>query len=114
MRGKNSQKCGVSVSRINVDTLSGMAFSNLLALAIMTTAAATLHKSGLVNIESSTQAAEALRPLARDAAFALFALGILGTGLLAVPVLAASAGYAVGEAGRWKSGLGHRPREAPV
>lgn len=103
-----------AVSRINVDTLSGMAFSNIVALAIMTTAAATLHKNGGVHIESSTQAAEALRPLAGDAAFALFTLGIVGTGLLAVPVLAGSAGYAVAEAGRWKSGLGERPKEAPV
>jgi NRAMP (natural resistance-associated macrophage protein)-like metal ion transporter len=99
-------------SRITVDTYIGMAFSNLVALAIMTTTAATLHRDGLTDIETSRQAAEALRPVAGGFAFVLFALGIIGTGLLAVPVLAASASYALAEARKWPSGLGRRPLEA--
>ena len=99
-------------SRITIDTYTGMAFSNLVALAIMTTTAATLHRHGITEIGTSRQAAEALRPVAGDFAFALFALGIIGTGLLAVPVLAASASYALAEARRWPSGLGRSPRKA--
>jgi Mn2+/Fe2+ NRAMP family transporter len=76
------------------------------------TTAATLHAQGVTNIESSTQAAEALRPIAGNFAFEVFALGIIGTGLLAVPVLAGSAAYALGEALRWPTGLGRRPRDA--
>jgi NRAMP (natural resistance-associated macrophage protein)-like metal ion transporter len=99
-------------SRITIDTYTGMAFSNLVALAIMMTTAATLHRHGITDIETSRQAAEALRPVAGDFAFALFALGIIGTGLLAVPVLAASASYALAEACKWPNGLGRRPLEA--
>ena len=80
------------------DTMTGMAFTNLIALAIIATTAATLHKAGITEIETSAQAAQALRPIAGDFAFALFALGIIGTGLLAVPVLAGSAAYAVADA----------------
>src|SRR6202158_4319588 len=87
-----------AIERIRLDTLIGMAFSNLVALAIIFTTAATLHVGGITNIETSAQAAEALRPLAGPFAFTLFALGIIGTGLLAVPVLAGSAAYAVREA----------------
>src|SRR5262249_41651115 len=76
------------------------------------TTAATLHAQGITDIESSAQAAAALQPIAGRLAFAVFALGIIGTGLLAVPVLAASAAYAVGEARRWPVGLARRPREA--
>jgi Mn2+/Fe2+ NRAMP family transporter len=99
-------------TRITIDTYTGMAFSNLVALAIMTTTAATLHRHGITVIQTSRQAAEALRPVAGDFAFALFALGIIGTGLLAVPVLAASASYALSEARKWPSGLSRRPRKA--
>lgn len=99
-------------SRIRADTLIGMGFSNIIAVAIIFATAATLHQSGITNIESSSQAAEALRPIAGDFAFALFALGIVGTGLLAVPVLAASAAYAIGEARRWPIGLSRQPKEA--
>src|SRR6478672_8844563 len=74
--------------RIRADTLLGMAFSNLIALAIMLATAATLHAEGITQIESAAQAAQALRPIAGQFAFALFAIGIVGTGLLAVPVLA--------------------------
>ena len=98
--------------RIRVDTYTGMAFSNLVAFFIILTAAATLHANGVTDIQTSTQAAEALRPIAGRFAFLLFALGIIGTGLLAVPVLAGSAAYAVGEALRWRVGLNREPRRA--
>jgi NRAMP (natural resistance-associated macrophage protein)-like metal ion transporter len=98
--------------RIKVDTYVGMGFSNLIALFIIVTTAATLHANGVTDITSSAKAAEALRPLAGDAAFLLFALGIIGTGMLAVPVLAGSAAYAVAEAFEWKSGLDLKLLEA--
>jgi NRAMP (natural resistance-associated macrophage protein)-like metal ion transporter len=101
-----------ALSRIRLDTLIGMGMSNLVALAIMATSAATLHQSKTQDLESAAQAAEALRPLAGNFAFALFALGIVGTGLLAVPVLAGSAAYALGEARRWPVGLSRQPRQA--
>src|SRR5207248_601001 len=94
------------LQRIKTDTYVGMMFSNLIALCIMLTTAATLHAAGVTDIQSSAQAAEALRPLAGEFAFALFAAGIVGTGLLAVPVLAGSAAYAVAEAFEWPIGLG--------
>ena len=99
-------------ARINLDTAIGMAFSNIIALAIMVAAAATLNASGKTDITSSAQAAEALRPLAGPVAAFLFAAGIIGTGLLAVPVLGGSAAYAVGEALKWKVGLDRKPKEA--
>ena len=83
--------------RISADTWLGMSFSNLVAFFIIVTTAATLHASGVTRIDTAAQAAEALRPVAGEFTFALFALGIIGTGLLAVPVLAGSAGYAVAE-----------------
>ena len=92
--------------RIRFDTVIGMVYSNLIAFCVMLTAAATLHAAGVREIGSAAQAAAALRPLAGDFAFLLFALGIIGTGLLAVPVLAGSAAYAVSEAFRWPIGLG--------
>jgi Mn2+/Fe2+ NRAMP family transporter len=101
-----------ALSRIRLDTLIGMAISNLVALAIMATAAATLHGAHTQELASAAQAAEALRPLAGSFAFALFALGIVGTGLLSVPVLAGSAAYALGEARRWPVGLSRRPKQA--
>ena len=99
-------------ARIRADTLVGMAFSNIIALAIIFTTAATLNKAGVTNIETSAQAAEALRPIAGDFAFILFAMGIIGTGVLAVPVLAGSAAYAIGEACKWPVGLSRAPKEA--
>jgi NRAMP (natural resistance-associated macrophage protein)-like metal ion transporter len=98
--------------RIRIDTYIGMAFSNLVALAIMITTAATLHAARVTNIETASQAAEALKPLAGNFAFALFALGIIATGLLSVPVLAGSAAYALGETLKWRTGLRHPPRRA--
>ena len=94
-----------SLKRIKTDTTIGMAFSNLVAFSIILTTAATLSVHGITNIQTSAQAAEALRPLAGEFAFALFALGIIGTGLLAVPVLAGSAAYAVTESFQWRNGL---------
>ena len=91
--------------RIRVDTYTGMAFSNLVAYFIILTAAATLWATGHTDIQTSTQAAAALGPVAGPYARLLFALGIVGTGLLALPVLAGSAAYAVGEALRWPVGL---------
>ncbi|WP_448192729.1 NRAMP family divalent metal transporter [Azospirillum sp. sgz301742] len=101
-----------AVERIRLDTYVGMAFSNIVALAIMVTTAATLHAGGKTSIETSAQAAEALRPVAGDFAFLLFALGIIGTGFLAVPVLAGSAAYAIGEARKWPVGMAREPQEA--
>jgi NRAMP (natural resistance-associated macrophage protein)-like metal ion transporter len=99
-------------SRIRADTVTGMAFSNLIALSIIITAAATLHASGQTDIQSSAQAAEALRPIAGPFAEYIFALGIVGTGLLAIPILAGAAAYAVGESRRWPVGLARKPKEA--
>ena len=93
------------LQRIKIDTVVGMGFSNLVALFIMLTTAATLGAHGITQIESSAQAASALRPIAGDFAFALFSMGIIGTGLLAVPVLAGSAAYAIAGAMRWKNSL---------
>jgi Mn2+/Fe2+ NRAMP family transporter len=102
----------VELERIRLDTYIGMAISNLVALFIIITTAATLHASGHTDIQTSSQAAEALRPLAGRFAFTLFALGIIGTGLLALPVLAASAGYALGEAFKWNTGLARKAHTA--
>jgi NRAMP (natural resistance-associated macrophage protein)-like metal ion transporter len=93
------------LKRIKVDTVIGMAFSNIVAFCIILTTASTLALHGIHNIQTSAQAAEALRPLAGEFAFVLFALGIIGTGLLAVPVLSGSAAYAVTESFKWRNGL---------
>jgi NRAMP (natural resistance-associated macrophage protein)-like metal ion transporter len=98
--------------RIRADTIVGMAFSNLIALSIIITAAATLHASGKSDIQTSAQAAEALRPIAGAFAEVIFALGIVGTGLLAIPVLAGATAYAVGEGRQWPVGLARKPKEA--
>lgn len=89
--------------RIKIDTYFGMAFSNLVAFFIILTAAVTLHSAGIVDIETSGDAAKALRPLAGDFAFFLFSFGIIGTGLLAIPVLAGSSAYAIAEAFNWEN-----------
>jgi len=99
-------------SRIRADTVAGMAFSNIIALSIIFTAAATLHASGKTDIQTSAQAAEALRPIAGPFAEWIFALGIVGTGLLAIPVLAGATAYAVGESRQWPVGLARKPKEA--
>lgn len=102
----------VEFHRIRLDTLIGMGFSNLIALAIIITTAATLHANGVTDIQSSAQAAEALKPVAGPFAELIFALGIIGTGLLAIPVLAGSTAYAVGEGLKWPVGLARKPKEA--
>jgi NRAMP (natural resistance-associated macrophage protein)-like metal ion transporter len=100
------------LNRISWETWVGMAISNLIAFFIMLTTAVTLHAAGKVDIQTAEQAAEALRPIAGDAAFLLFSLGLIGTGLLAIPVLAGSAAYAVGEARGWHIGLERPLNEA--
>lgn len=106
------RRAGPELRRIRTDTLVGMGFSHLVALFIVVATAATLHANGIRNIESAAQAAQALRPIAGELAFALFAIGIIGTGLLAVPILAGSAAYAVSETFGWVEGLDRKPREA--
>jgi Mn2+/Fe2+ NRAMP family transporter len=106
------QQARTEIARIEADTYAGMAYSNLIGLCIIITAAATLNHAGITDIATSAQAAEALRPLAGAFASTLFAAGIIGTGLLAVPVLAGSAAYAVGEALEWPVGLGRLPHDA--
>ncbi len=98
--------------RMRLDTLVGMGLSNVIAISIIMATAATLHASGHVDIQTADQAARALQPVAGRFAFFLFSLGIIGTGLLSIPVLAGSAAYAVGEAQDWKCGLEHKPWEA--
>ena len=98
--------------RIRWDTYLGMGFSNLVAFFIIVSAAVTLHSAGVTNIQTSAQAAEALRPLGGPLTFLMFSLGIVGTGMLAVPVLAGSAAYAVTESFDWKTGLAMRVHEA--
>ena len=100
------------IRRIQIDTYIGMGFSNLIALFIIITTAATLNVHGITDIQTSEQAAEALRPIAGEFAFAVFTCGIVGTGLLAIPVLAGSAAYALAEAMGWPTGLARLPRDA--
>ena len=100
------------LSRIKEDTFVGMTFSNVIALFIVIATAVTLNEHGITNIQTSAQAAEALRPVAGEFAFAVFAMGIVGTGLLAVPVLAGSAAYAASEVFGWRAGLSHGFHEA--
>ena len=100
------------MARMQLDTIVGMGISNVIALFIMLTAAATLHANGVTDIQTSSQAAEALRPIAGRFTFTVFAMGIIGTGLLALPVLAGSAAYALGEALNWPVGLSQRPGRA--
>jgi NRAMP (natural resistance-associated macrophage protein)-like metal ion transporter len=98
--------------RMRIDTLAGMAFSNAISLAIIMATAATLHRQGVTQIGSAAQAAQALRPFAGQFAFLLFAFGIIGTGFLAVPVLAGSGAFAVAEIFGWREGLEYQPQQA--
>jgi NRAMP (natural resistance-associated macrophage protein)-like metal ion transporter len=100
------------LSRIKLDTIIGMVFSNVIAFCVMLATAMTLNQHGITDIQTTRQAAEALRPIAGEFAFAMFALGIIGTGMLAVPVLAGSAAYAVADVFEWRSGLDHTLGEA--
>jgi Mn2+/Fe2+ NRAMP family transporter len=102
----------LQLRRMGIDTMTGMALSNLIAFFIMLTTAVTLHQNGITDIETSEQAAEALRPVAGNLAFLLFSLGIIGTGFLAVPVLAGSAAYAACDTWGLPAGLERKPRDA--
>jgi len=100
------------IGRMRFDTYIGMGYSNVISLFIIVSTAATLNAHGITNIQTSAQAAEALRPIAGAFTFALFATGIIGIGLLAVPVLAGSGAYALGEALGWPTGLDRKPLDA--
>ncbi len=106
------EQARAQIGRIRLDTYVGMGYSNLISLFIIITAAATLHAHGVTNIATSAQAAEALRPIAGIFTFFVFAAGIIGIGLLAIPVLAGSCAYALGEALDWPTGLGRLPLDA--
>ena len=106
------QEAPGEIRRIRLDTYFGIGFSNLVGLCIIITTALTLNASGVSNIETAAQAAEALRPIAGPFAFMAFASGTIGTGLLAVPVLAGSSAYAIGESFNRPVGLGRKPRDA--
>ena len=111
-----AQRKGATAAELRnslVDIVTGMSFSNLAMYFIILTTAATLHASGHTSITTARQAAEALRPLAGNGAYWLFTLGLIGTGMLGVPVLAGSCAYAVAEAGAWRGSLEQRPRMAP-
>ena len=101
------------IVKMNRDTVIGMFFSQIIMFFIIVTTAATLHASGITTIQTASQAAEALRPLAGDLSYLLFAAGIIGTGLLAVPVLAGASAYAVAETAGLREGLGKNPGRAP-
>jgi len=106
------RRAGAEFRRIRIDTLTGMAISNLIAWFIIVSTAATLHAHGITNIQTSAQAAQALAPIAGKFASALFSIGIIGTGLLALPVLAGSSAYAVCETFNWNQGLDAKPLQA--
>ena len=105
---------GKDISQLRLDTVIGMFFSNLVMFFIIITTASTLNLNGITNIETADQAALALRPIAGDFAFLLFAAGIIGTGLLAVPILAGSASYAISESFGLKAGLNKKFSQAPT
>jgi NRAMP (natural resistance-associated macrophage protein)-like metal ion transporter len=106
------EQAAKEVRRIEIDTYIGMGLSNVVAFFIIVTTAATLHLNGVTDVQTSEAAAQALRPIAGNFAFYIFGIGILGTGLLAVPVLAGSSAYALAEAMGWRAGLSRDPAEA--
>jgi Mn2+/Fe2+ NRAMP family transporter len=108
----SSSEAKPELKRIRLDTIIGMAVSNVIAVFIIFATAATLHAHGVTTIQTSSQAAEALRPIAGRFTFVIFAAGIIGTGLLAVPVLAGSGAYALAETFRWKEGLDQKFEKA--
>ena len=107
-----SHHAKANLRRIKIDTLVGMGFSNLVAFFIILTTAVTLNLHGITDIQTSAQAATALRPIAGEFAFMLFSAGIIGTGLLAIPVLAGSSAYAMAGAFKWKNSLERTPMRA--
>jgi Mn2+/Fe2+ NRAMP family transporter len=112
LHGRSAAMINAEVSRIRIDTYTGMAVANLVAYAVIATATVTLHASGMHEINTAAQAAEALRPSLGPLAYAVFSFGILATGLLAVPMLAGSAAYAFGEGRHWPVGLARKTRDA--
>ena len=110
--GRAPEQAPAEFRRIRIDTYVGMGLSNAVALFIILTTAATLNANGITDIQTSAQAAEALRPIAGPFAFLVFALGIIGTGMLALPVLAGSSAYALGETFGWHVGLARKPKRA--
>ncbi len=100
------------IKKEKIDTITGMIFCNVVFYFVIVSAGATLHVTGQTNIQSATEAAQALRPLAGNLATVLFAIGLIGAGLLAIPVLTGSAAYAVAETFGWRSGLDEKPRHA--
>ena len=100
------------IKKMRIDVMSGMFFSNLVMFFVIAATAATLFKGGITNIQTAADAAAALRPIAGDYAYLLFAIGIIGTGMLAIPVLAGSASYAISESFGWKYGLFRKLKEA--
>ncbi len=111
LRDRGAEAAG-EIARIGFDTWAGMSYSNLVSLSIIVGTAATLHARGITTIETAGQAASALTPIAGPFAGLIFSLGVIGTGLLAVPVLAGSTAYALGGAFGWTMGLGRRARDA--
>jgi len=109
---REQSRSGGELRRIKIDTTAGMLLSNTVAFFIILTTASVLNANGVTSINSATEAAEALRPLAGDFTFVLFALGIIGTGMLAIPVLAGSAAYGVAEIFGWRATLEAKPDEA--
>lgn len=109
---RREETTDVEIKKMRIDVWSGMFLSNLVMFFIIAACAATLNQAGITNITTAAEAANALRPIAGEATYLLFALGIIGTGLLAVPVLAGSASYALSESFGWKSGLYRKLKEA--
>lgn len=109
---RSPEQAPFQLNRIKIDTYIGMGFSNLVAFFIILTTAVTLHMHGITEIQTSAQAATALRPIAGEFAFMLFSAGIIGTGMLAIPVLAGSSAYAMAGAFRWKNSLERTPMQA--
>ncbi|GGC68547.1 iron transporter [Undibacterium terreum] len=109
---QSPEQARASLHRIKIDTYIGMGFSNMVAFFIMLTTAVTLHTHGITDIQSSAQAAQALRPIAGEFAFLLFSAGIIGTGLLAIPVLAGSSAYAIAGTFQWENSLEYTPGKA--
>ena len=114
-RTKLSERKGATdkeIKKEKIDTIVGMLFCNVVFYFVIVSAGATLHVTGQTNIQSATEAAQALQPLAGNFATVLFGIGLIGSGLLAIPVLTGSAAYAVAETFNWKSGLDEKPRQA--
>lgn len=112
VRARQRDNTAEDIGKMRVDVWTGMFVSNLVMFFIIAVCAAVLSANGITDITSADQAAAALRPLAGDGAYLLFALGIIGTGLLAIPVLAGSASYAISESFRWKTGLYRKLKDA--